>query len=297
MSRKRPVNYLNNKDILKEIHASKMTFCSALSDTFERFDHIVLSTDELNNDAIEIAKQNRAARLSSAAYEKGVNDWIATDGKPANKPKQAQFRVDPETISSSEIIVRVMTYDHIPEAPGRKKTPRTEADLHARLNFPPFKHYAFRDGEWQEVLRSHWEDGIHNGKFSTTHGTLTNELAKMMLKLVQRYAMRGNWRNYTFNDEMQSAALLQLSEVGLKFNEAKSQNPFAYYTATVNNSFTRVFNTEKRNQNIRDDVLQENGHMPSFNRQIDDLATQQRSREDSQEKANQELQARGFNIF
>ena len=66
-------------------------------------------------------------------------------------------------------------------------------------------------------------------------------------ELVERYAMRGNWRGYTYNDEMQSTALLQLSEVGLKFNEARSQNPFAYYTATITNSFTRVLNLEKRN--------------------------------------------------
>ena len=35
--------------------------------------------------------------------------------------------------------------------------------------------------------------------------------------------------------------------IGLQFNEAKSDNPFAYYTtAAVNNSFTRVLNIEKK---------------------------------------------------
>ncbi len=63
-------------------------------------------------------------------------------------------------------------------------------------------------------------------------------------------------------------ALVQLSQVGLQFNEAKSDNPFAYYTAAVNNSFTRVLNLEKRNQTIRDDILIEQGHMPSYSRQL-----------------------------
>ena len=61
---------------------------------------------------------------------------------------------------------------------------------------------------------------------------------------------------------------MQLSQIGLQFDESKSQNPFAYYTAAITNSFTRVLNVEKRNQNIRDDMLQEAGAMPSFTRQI-----------------------------
>ena len=67
---------------------------------------------------------------------------------------------------------------------------------------------------------------------------------------------------------MRGQALVQLSYIGLQFNEMKSDNPFAYYTAAVNNSFTRVLNLEKRNQMIRDDILIEQGHLPSYGRQI-----------------------------
>jgi hypothetical protein len=57
-----------------------------------------------------------------------------------------------------------------------------------------------------------------------------------------------------------------LSQIGLQFDESKSQNPFAYYTAAVTNSFVRVINIEKRNQNIRDDILEMNNLNPSFTR-------------------------------
>ena len=96
---------------------------------------------------------------------------------------------------------------------------------------------------------------------------MTNKLAHMFMKLCERYATRSNWRGYTYNDEMRSQALLQLSQIGLQFDESKSQNPFAYYTAAITNSFTRVLNIEKRNQNLRDDILEINGLTPSYTRQ------------------------------
>jgi hypothetical protein len=88
----------------------------------------------------------------------------------------------------------------------------------------------------------------------------------MWLKLVDRYATRGNVRGYTYNDEMKGQAILQLSQIGLQFDESKSNNPFAYYTAAVTNSFVRVINLEKRNQNIRDDILEMNDLNPSYTR-------------------------------
>jgi hypothetical protein len=87
------------------------------------------------------------------------------------------------------------------------------------------------------------------------------------MKLCERYGTRANWRGYTYNDEMQSQALMQLSQIGLQFDESKSDNPFAYYTAAITNSFTRILNIEKKNQAIRDDLLEFNGMMPSFTRQ------------------------------
>ena len=88
------------------------------------------------------------------------------------------------------------------------------------------------------------------------------------MKLVERYSQRGNWRGYTYVDEMRGTALVQLAQIGLQFNEAKSDNPFAYYTATITNSFTRVLNMEKKNQNLRDDLLEQAGAMPSLTRQM-----------------------------
>jgi len=60
----------------------------------------------------------------------------------------------------------------------------------------------------------------------------------------------------------------------LQFDESKSNNPFAYYTAAVTNSFVRIINIEKRNQNIRDDILEMNDMMPSLTRQTQSMNAQ-----------------------
>ena len=256
----RKVNYLNNKDILKEIHKSKSTFCSFMSDEHAMFDIILLEIDKINIRTIAEAKRNKAKKQSSLAFE--------TRKLAGEKVKQAECAVDYRKMVKEELIFRVMTFDHIPEEPGRKKNPKTIADTKTKLNFPPFKHYKFNDdGELVCVGKSHWEGGMENGNFSKTHGKATNKLALMWLKLVDRYATRGNVRGYTYNDEMKGQAILQLAQIGLQFDESKSDNPFAYYTAAVTNSFVRVINLEKRAQNIRDDILEMNNMNPSYTRQ------------------------------
>jgi len=162
-----------------------------------------------------------------------------------------------------------MTFDHVPNS-NRKSKPKTIAESKVKCNFPPFQHYRFDDKEKLKCVgKSHWKGGMENGHFSVDHGAMTPKLAKMFVLLVQRYGTRGNWRGYTYNDEMQGQALMQLSQIGLQFDESKSENPFAYYTAAITNSFTRILNVEKKNQSLRDDLLQENGMMPSHTRQIE----------------------------
>ena len=265
MNKPKKTFYLTNKDLLREIHNSKMTYCWTRDENYTHFDLIVTGFDEVTPEAVAEAKQNRATRLQKLAHQAEVARWEKGLTGKKTKPRAADFAVDVETIKDDDIVVRVMTFEHVPEE-NRKNKPKTEADLHAKCNFPPFKHYAVIEGEWSEVARSHWDGGKDNGHFNVHHGQTNDMLAKMYIKLCERYSMRGNWRGYTYVDEMRGQALLQLAQIGLQFNELKSQNPFAYYTAAINNSFTRVLNLEKRSQNIRDDLLEEEGLNPSSTR-------------------------------
>ena len=256
----RKINYLNNKDILKEIHKSKSTYCSFVDPDYHQFDIILPTVDKIHIRTIAEAKRNKAKRLGLLAFEQAKSQ-----GK---KVKQAEFEIDYKKIEKTELIFRIMMYEHIPDEPGRKKNPKTEADKKVKLNFPPFQHYKFNDEDQLICVgKSHWTGGLENGHFSLQDGKTTDKLAMMWMKLCDRYATRGNVRGYTYNDEMKGQAILQLAQIGLQFDESKSQNPFAYYTAAVTNSFVRVINLEKRNQNIRDDILEMNHMNPSYTRQ------------------------------
>ena len=282
----RKVNYLNNKDILKEIHKSKLTYCSFISPDIGSYDMIVSGVDKITKKSVNEARKMRAERLAKEQQEAEL--------LLGNKRKLDEFLTPTKDIPVTDVVFRVMTWEHIPIDDVKQK----KADLKAqeeydadednfeteydeptvikgatkymKVNFPPFQHYKV-DEEFTPVCvgKSHWKGDLEKGKFTKDHGSMTAKLAHMFIKLCERYATRSNWRGYTYNDEMRSQALLQLSQIGLQFDEAKSQNPFAYYTAAITNSFTRVLNIEKRNQNIRDDILEMNNYTPSYTRQGD----------------------------
>jgi hypothetical protein len=286
---KKPVNYLNNKDILKEIHSSKTSYCCFSRQEYHQYDLIIdmpqspleKSLEQLSKPKnIKAARETRAARiLTETGNEVKIKDIPVTD-----------------------LVFRVMTWDHIPvsqkqsKKQTKKKTAKDILDfedtdneslfedledentvddvddmVHVKVNFPPFQHYKLDENNSAICVgKSHWKGGVKTGHFSKDHGKITDKLAKMYMMLCEKYAMKFNWRGYTYNDEMRNSAILQLTYVGLRFNEAKSANPFAYYTAAITNSFCRVLNTEKRNQNIRDDILEIHGLNPSYTRQMRD---------------------------
>lgn len=272
------INYLNNKDMLKEIHQSKNSFCEYTDQKYSDYDIIVDHLEDVHlPDIQEKAKASRAARIGAAAFAVAVANNTST----SDKPRLAEYKIKADTINVDDLVYRVLTFEHIPFAPGRKKNPKSTADSYIKLNFFPFKHYIIENGVTKEVGRSHSK----NGKFNLERGSITNKLAKMFILMVNKYGQRSNWRGYTYLEEMKGQALLQLAQMGLQFDESKSDNPFSYYTQSLQNSFTRVLNLEKKNQDLRDDLLIDSGASPSFTRQLNIEADIRQLREDAQEAA------------
>jgi len=303
--------YLNNKELLKEIHESKTSFSEFDKPEYNRFDAIVeeyndlfeyaertediidkvtgeitgtRSTGEWYYPVIEAAQEAKAARIAAEDYAAKMAVWEEGPKKASDKPRLVDCKFDPTTLAEDELVYRGMTFEHIPLEPGRKKNPRKESEYYVKLNFIPFKHYMITDmanKKAVEVGRSHSKDG----EFCQTHGAMTDKLAVMYMLLVERYSQRSNWRGYTYLDEMKGQSLLQLSSMGLQFNEAKSNNPFAYYTQALTHSFTRVLNIEKKNQDIRDKILVNKGLTPSFSKQIEHENKLRQMREDAANNA------------
>ena len=247
--------------MLLEIHRSKTSYCVFTDPKYHQYDLIVPGVDKINIRTIAEAKRVQAKRMGQQEFERRK--------AAGEKVKIADCEVDYKKVAKKDVVFRVMTFDHIPLNNVRKKNPKSLADHRDKVNFPPFQHWKFDDETGETLIcvgKSHWKGDLEKGHFDKDAGQITNTLARMMIKLCERYATRGNVRGYTYNDEMKGMAILQLTQIGLQFDESKSDNPFAYFTAAVTNSFVRVINTEKRNQNIRDDILEINGMNPSYSR-------------------------------
>ena len=154
------VNYLNNRDILKEIHKSKSTYCSYLEKEYAQFDIIVPSVDRINQRSVAEARRNKADRIKRLTGE----------------------ILDPTKLNNQELVFRVVCWEHIPMVPKKltkaqeKKKSKleellemddvdveddglqelmsdVEQDLHyIKLTFPPFWHYMIDENKVRYIV-------------------------------------------------------------------------------------------------------------------------------------------------
>lgn len=258
MAKRSTTNYLNNKDLIKEIHKSKLTYCYVEDRKYSDYDAIVIDKNVLiDNEA--------------CLKETGMNldEWIETQLSLKEKRLSKETGEEVIGLTKEDLVIRVMTFEHIPldeEWPDDKPKKKL-ADGYKKVNFPPFIQVIFTDAGLKTVVKSHH---TQENKFSITHGKSTDKLGKMFYLLVEKIGQKGNWRNYSYLEDMKSSGLLQLAMVGLQFNESRGQvmNPFAFLTTVVYNAFKRVLNSEKKDRDLRDDLLEQSGQAPSISRQI-----------------------------
>lgn len=100
-------------------------------------------------------------------------------------------------------------------------------------------------------------------KDAKAKGYLTDELGKMFMVLVARYASKINFVGYPYNQDLQGQALVNLARGWASFDETRFSNAFAYYTQITHNSFIQYLNHERSHRDIRDACLVDQGMMPS----------------------------------
>lgn len=104
-------------------------------------------------------------------------------------------------------------------------------------------------------------------------GTMTDKLAKLLQLLTKQYATSARFASYSYNDDMQSYAMMMLVRTWNRFNPERSDNAFAFYTQCIKNSFKQYLKDEKKHRVVRDELLLKQGLTPSFNYQMENEAT------------------------
>lgn len=95
-------------------------------------------------------------------------------------------------------------------------------------------------------------------------GQMSNMLARMLQLLCANYARKGSFVNYSYNEDMQAYALMMLVRTWNSFDPSKSNNPFAFFTQCIKNSFIQYLNKEKYQRDVRDALLVDQGLNPSY---------------------------------
>lgn len=306
------INYLNNKDLMKNILLSKAAYTWYIDGTYKttkylNYDMILCDEQSYPESRNKLIVQRVNTKLRDTGDKKvfkladanldllDENDWEDIDNRiimftgelsdtllekakfaHANRLRyqdgkkrshdSTTMTEEIDDVSAEDIVIRVHTFEHIPENSTRKNIKKKVADHYEDVNFHPYKHYGYYDGVFQCVAVSHVDQ---NGEFSTKHGQINHMLALAFLMLCKRYSSKHNWRGYSYAEDMQGQALCQLTMVGLQFNEMYSSNPFSYYTSAIKNAFTITFNEEKRAQETRDTILMKHNQSPSWTKQVE----------------------------
>ena len=97
------VIYLNNRDILKQIHLSKNTYCSYIDPINDhQYDIILPTIEKINQRTVAEARRNRSDRIK----------------------KETGVVIDPKKIPNTDLVFRITCWEHIPMAP--KKIPKSQ---------------------------------------------------------------------------------------------------------------------------------------------------------------------------
>lgn len=93
---------------------------------------------------------------------------------------------------------------------------------------------------------------------------MTNEFAKMIMLLADRYGSRYEYSDYSPHiEDMKAVAVMNVVRAWRSFNLEKYNNPFAYFTQAIKHTFWQYVSQEKKHRLNRDAVLISLGELPS----------------------------------
>ena len=93
---------------------------------------------------------------------------------------------------------------------------------------------------------------------------VSNYIGECFLKIATHLSYRPNFINYMYRDDMIGDGIENCIQYIHNFDPEKSNNPFAYFTQIVYYAYLRRIAKEKRQQSIREKILERKGYEEVF---------------------------------
>ena len=125
------------------------------------------------------------------------------------------------------------------------------------------QHYV-DNGKFLEALvnyKGRVSDAEHLGK---PKPRIDEYVGDCFLKIATHLSYRPNFINYMYKEDMISDGVENCVQYIDNFDPAKSRNPFAYFTQIVYYAFLRRIAKEKRQQSIREKIIEKSGYDQVF---------------------------------
>ena len=112
------------------------------------------------------------------------------------------------------------------------------------------RHYVDNEAFFGEMKK--WKQRVHDAREVEENDPPTTEfMGECFLKICEHLAMRPNFINYTFRDDLVSDGIENCLLYAHNFNPEKSKNPFSYFTQIIHHAYVRRIVKERKIKHVK----------------------------------------------
>jgi len=112
------------------------------------------------------------------------------------------------------------------------------------------RHYVDNELFFEEIKK--WKQRVIDAReVDEADPPSTEYMGECFLKICEHLAMRPNFINYTFRDDLVSDGIENCLLYAHNFNPEKSKNPFSYFTQIIHHAYVRRIVKERKLMHIK----------------------------------------------
>ena len=112
------------------------------------------------------------------------------------------------------------------------------------------RHYVDNELFFEEIKK--WKQRVIDAReVDESDPPSTEYMGECFLKICEHLAMRPNFINYTFRDDLVSDGIENCLLYAHNFNPEKSKNPFSYFTQIIHHAYVRRIVKERKLMHIK----------------------------------------------